>query len=183
LWHGLNSLPETWLFLLFFKVPLLICENGYFSFSPKHALDNYSILLHICTKHYYFATSEHLFSSLFSLIVVLQNFGMYFKDFLFNLYYPLHTFLLFRLDNFGPVNLWLPWTHSNTLRTLCFHCTFRNTVFRSQLKSWQYITISMWYVFVIFSMFVWHFELILDSWEFHEHTYIFRNIFPTRLFW
>jgi hypothetical protein len=138
LWHGLNSLPETWLFWLFVKVALLTCENGCFSFFPKHALDNYSILSHICSKNYYFATSENLFSSLFSLIVFLQNLECSIRTF-FLIYITLFiNFYLFRLDNFGPVNLntfiiVIPETHS---KLFVFIVTFRNTVFRSQLKPW-----------------------------------------------
>jgi hypothetical protein len=95
------------------------------------------------------------------------------------------NFYLVRLDNFGPVNLntfiiVMPETHS---KLFAFIVTFSNTVFRSQLKPWQYITIYIWYVFVTFSRFVCYFELILDPWEFHEHTCICRNIFSTRLFW
>jgi hypothetical protein len=122
----------------------------------------------------------------FSLCLV----SLYFLEFILRTFFLLYitlfiNFYLCRLGNFGPVNLntfiiVMPETHS---KLFVFIVTFRNTVFRSQLKPWQYITISMWYIFVTFSRFVWHFELILDSWECHEHTYIFRNIFSTRLFW
>jgi hypothetical protein len=122
----------------------------------------------------------------FSLCLV----SLYFLEFILRTFFLLYitlfiNFYLCRLGNFGPVNLntfiiVMPETHS---KLFVFIVTFRNIAFRSQLKPWQYITIFMWYIFVTFSRFVWHFELIPDSWAFHEHTYIFRNIFSRRLFW